>query len=306
MPQLARNSAGKAMTDIRTARIGTNGISLHVAQAGRTVDPLLVLLHGFPEYWETWRDYMTTFAAAGFHVVVPDQRGYNLSDKPSEIQAYDLDRLAADVVGLADHFECRRFTVVGHDWGGAVGWWIATLQPDRLERLIVMNAPHPSVWRKAMRTNPEQRRRSRYVALFRLPWLPELLLRRNRFAALVRGLEERAIDDGLTHVELERYRAAWAAPGALTAMINWYRAFMRKDFGLSSGLRIKQPVLLIWGEQDPYGVRELAEDSLRLCDNGRSIYLPSASHWVHHDERRRCREAVLDFTRRPRQERRSL
>jgi len=90
------------MTDIRTARIGTNGISLHVAQAGRTVDPLLVLLHGFPEYWETWRDYMTTFAAAGFHVVVPDQRGYNLSDKPSEIQAYDLDRLAADVVGLAD------------------------------------------------------------------------------------------------------------------------------------------------------------------------------------------------------------
>jgi pimeloyl-ACP methyl ester carboxylesterase len=187
-----------------------------------------------------------------------------------------------------------------------VGWWIATFQPERLERLVVMNAPHPSVWRKAMRSNPEQRRRSRYVALLRLPWLPELLLRRNRFAALVRGLEERATEDGLTHVEFDRYRAAWAAPGALTAMINWYRAFMRRDLRLRSGLRIKLPVLLIWGEQDPYAVRELAEDSLRLCDDGRSIYLPGASHWVHHDERERCREAVLDFTRRLPQERGSL
>ena len=294
------------MTDIRVARIGTNGISLHVAQAGRMGDPLLLLLHGFPEYWETWRDYMTTFAAAGFHVVVPDQRGYNLSDKPSGVEAYDLDWLAADVVGLADHFECRRFAVVGHDWGGAVGWWIATFQPERLERLVVMNAPHPSVWRKAMRINPEQRRRSRYVALFRLPRLPELLLRRNRFAALVRGLEQRATDDGLKQAELDRYRAAWAVPGALTAMINWYRAFMRRDLRLSAGLRIKLPVLLIWGEQDPYGVRELAEGSLALCDNGRSIYLPSASHRVHHDERELCSEAVLDFMRRPPRERRSL
>jgi pimeloyl-ACP methyl ester carboxylesterase len=293
------------MTDIRVERIGTNGISLHVAQAGRIGDPLLLLLHGFPEYWETWRDYMTTFAAAGFHVVVPDQRGYNLSDKPSGSEAYDLDRLGADVVGLADHFERRRFTVVGHDWGGAVGWWIATFQPERLESLVVMNAPHPSVWREAMRSNPAQRRRSRYVALLRLPWLPELLLRRNHFAALVRGLEERA-DDGLTQAELDRYRAAWAAPGALTAMINWYRAFMRRDERLSSGLRIKLPVLLIWGEQDPYGVRELAEDSLRLCENGRCIYLPGASHWVHHDARQRCCEAVLDFVPRLPHERRPL
>jgi pimeloyl-ACP methyl ester carboxylesterase len=176
------------MTNIRVARIANNGISLHVAQAGRIGDPLLLLLHGLPEYWETWRDYMTTFAAAGFHVVVPDQRGCNLSDKPSGIEAYDLDRLEADVVGLADHFESRRFTVVGHDWGGAVGWWIATFQPERLERLIVMNAPHPSVWREAMRSNPAQRCRSRYLTLLRLPWLPELLLRRNRFAAPVHGL----------------------------------------------------------------------------------------------------------------------
>jgi pimeloyl-ACP methyl ester carboxylesterase len=144
------------------------------------------------------------------------------------------------------------------------------------------------------------------VALLRLPWLPEHLLRRNCFAALVRGLEERASDDGLTQAELDRYRAAWAAPGALTAMINWYRAFMRRDECLSTGLRIKLPVLLIWGEQDPYAVRELAEDSLRLCDNGRCIYLPNASHWVHHDGRERCREAVLDFTRNLPHERRSL
>jgi epoxide hydrolase 4 len=186
-----------------------------------------------------------------------------------------------------------------------VGWWIATFHPERLESLVVMNAPHPSVWREAMRSNPAQRHRSRYVALLRLPWLPELLLRRNRFAALVRGLQERATDDGLAQAELDRSRAAWSAPGALTAMINWYRAFMRRDLRLSSGLRIKLP-LLIWGERDPYGVRELAEDGLRLCDDGRSIYLPTASHWVHHDEREHWREAVLDFTRRLPQERRSL
>jgi len=281
------------MTDTRFARVKTNGITLHVAEAGRPGDPLLFLLHGFPEYWEAWRGYIEAFAAAGFHVIAPDQRGYNHSDKPADIGAYDLDQLAADILGLADHFRARTFSIVGHDWGGAVGWWLATRHPGRIERAAILNAAHPSVWREAMQENRAQRRKSFYVRLFRLPWLPELLLRRNRYAALAQSLGER--HGGVGAAELDRYRAAWAQPGALTAMLNWYRAFLRKDLPFSAVLRIAPPVLLIWGEKDRYGLRELAEASLRLCAEGTARYLPDATHWVQHEKPEQCQAAMLDF-----------
>jgi pimeloyl-ACP methyl ester carboxylesterase len=282
------------MSDIRFTRVRTNGVELHVAEAGPPDGRPLFLLHGFPESWAAWQSfYIGAFAAAGFHVMVPDQRGYGLSDKPAGVAAYDLDVLAADIVGLADGFNARRFAVVGHDWGGTVGWWIATRHPQRLAQLAVMNAPHPSVWREAMRTNPEQRRKSRYVNFFRLPRLPEFLIRRNRFAALEKSLERRS--GGPSDAELDRYRTAWAVPGALTAMLNWYRAFLRKDLDRSADVRIEAPVLLIWGERDPFGVRELAEASLRLCAAGRVLYVADATHWVQHEEPDRCREALLEF-----------
>ncbi|MBO0757060.1 MAG: alpha/beta hydrolase, partial [Bradyrhizobiaceae bacterium] len=129
--------------------------------------------------------------------------------------------------------------------------------------------------------------------LFRLPWLPEFLLRRRRFAALTQSLERTAA--GPTQVELDRYLAAWSIPGALTGMLNWYRAFLRKDLPHSADLRIVTPVLLIWGERDPFGVRELAQASIRLCVNGRVTYFGDASHWVNHEEGRRCLEALLAF-----------
>jgi pimeloyl-ACP methyl ester carboxylesterase len=254
-----------------------------------------MLLHGFPEYWGAWLEYIKVLAAAGYHVIAHDQRGYNLSGKPAKVSDYDLDMLAADVIGLAEHFGHHRFTVIGHDWGGSVGWWIATRHAERLEQLVVLNAPHPLIWREAMQNHPEQRRRSRYVQFFRLPWLPELLLRRGRFQALVQGISERARPDTVTQERLEPYRAAWSAPGALTAMLNWYRAFLRKDLPDSTSCRIASRVLLIWGERDSYCVRDLAEASLRLCDNGRAEYVKNATHWVQHDEPERCREILLEF-----------
>jgi epoxide hydrolase 4 len=161
-----------------------------------------------------------------------------------------------------------------------------------------MNAAHPSVWRESMNDNPTQRRMSFYVRFFRLPWLPEFLLRRNRFAALAQSLGER--HGGVSEAELDRYRAAWARPGALTAMLNWYRAFLRKDLPFSAVIRITPPVLLIWGEQDRYGLRELAAASLRLCAEGTALYLPDATHWVQHEKPDQCRSAVLDFLERRR------
>jgi pimeloyl-ACP methyl ester carboxylesterase len=284
-----------AMEDLHLKRVAVNGVMLHLAEAGPADGRLVILLHGFPEYWAAWLEYIEVFAAAGYHVIAPDQRGYNLSDKPAQMLAYDLDALAADVIGLADHFGCYRFTVIGHDWGGAVGWWIATRHAERLEQLAVLNAPHPIIWREAMQSHPEQRRRSRYVRFFRLPWLPELLLRRRRFQALVQGVSERARSGTLTPEELEPYRAAWSVPGALTAMLNWYRALLRKDLPASTSCRIASPVLLIWGERDSYCGRGLAEASLRLCDNGRVEYVKDATHWVQHDEPDRCRENLLGF-----------
>jgi pimeloyl-ACP methyl ester carboxylesterase len=281
--------------DIQLEYIQVNGIVLHVAEAGPKHGRLVILLHGFPEYWEAWKSYIETLATAGYHVVAPDQRGYNQSDKPSEVAAYDLDALAADVLGLADRFGRRCFTVVGHDWGGIVGWWLATRHAERLEQLIILNAPHPSVWREAMHSRPEQRRRSWYVRFFQLPWLPEALLRQRRFKALADAVSRRARPGNLTAAALDRYRAAWRAPGALTGMLNWYRAIWRKDLPAASELRFMTPILLIWGERDAFGVRALAEASLRLCENGQAIYLKDATHWVQHDEPERCTEALLDF-----------
>src|SRR4029077_2845834 len=128
------------MMGVKLERIRVNGAVLHVAEAGRKHSRLVILLHGFPEYWAAWESYIEAFAAAGYHVVVPDQRGYNLSDKPPQIAGYDLDALAGDILGLADHFGQRSFSVMGHDWGAIVGWWIATKHPDRLEKLAVLNA----------------------------------------------------------------------------------------------------------------------------------------------------------------------
>jgi pimeloyl-ACP methyl ester carboxylesterase len=283
------------MVDVRHERVETNGVALHIAEAGPKDGRLVILLHGFPEYWEAWGGYIESLAAAGYHVVAPDQRGYNLSGKPRGVRAYDLSALAADILGLADHFGRNRFSVIGHDWGAIVGWWIATRHAERLEQLIIMNAAHPSVWREAMHANPEQRRRSWYVRFFRLPWLPEALLRRRHFKLLADTIRRRARPDNVTPATLDRYREAWQAPGALTGMVNWYRALWRKDLPASTQLRLPTPLLLIWGERDAFGVRALAESSLRLCENGQAVYLKDATHWVQHDEPERCIRALLDF-----------
>jgi epoxide hydrolase 4 len=283
---------------VRFSRIATNGIHLHVAEAGPSSGPLIFLLHGFPEFWYGWRNQIEPLSALGFHVVAPDQRGYNLSDKPKGVASYDLDLLAADVIGLADHFGREAFSVAGHDWGAAVGWWLAGQHPGRVQRFIAMNAPHPAVWVEAMRDNPIQRQKSSYVRLFRIPRLAEVLIGLNRRKALSKGFRDSVREGAFTDLDLKEYQRAWSQRGTLTATINYYRALLRKPLAPAMEYRIWSPTLIIWGKRDAYAVPELAESSKSLCDKGRIVWLNQSSHWVQHDEPDRVTELLTEFLHR--------
>ncbi|HKD24025.1 MAG TPA: alpha/beta hydrolase [Rhizomicrobium sp.] len=279
--------------DVEFRRRRTNGISLYCAEAGPEDGPLVILLHGFPEFWYGWRNQIMPLVRAGYRVVAPDQRGYDESDKPKGVAQYDLDVLAADIVGLADTLGRNRVTLVGHDWGANVGWWAAANYPNRVERLAVLNAPHPAVWKNAIRNNPAQRKLSRYVATLGVPMLPEIALRWGGYGALIQALRGARVN--VSDAEIAKYRAAWAKPGALTAMLNWYRAFLRKDLPLERQKRLTMPVRIIWGVHDIYAVPELATESARLCDNAKILYVETATHWVAHDEPERVVRTLLEF-----------
>jgi len=280
---------------VRLSRVATNGIKLHIAEAGPGDGPLLFLLHGFPEFWYGWRNQIGPLAQLGYHVVAPDQRGYNLSDKPDGVSNYDLDQLAGDIVGLADHFGRETFDVVGHDWGASVGWCLAGQHASRVHRFAALNAPHPAVWLDAMRNDPVQKRKSSYVRLFQLRGVPEFLLRLGHFKALSKGFRDSIRPDAFTPSDLEGYRKAWAQPGALTAMLNYYRAVLKKRLLPPSGYRLLCPTLVIWGKRDAYASPELAESSIQLCVDGRLAYLDQATHWAPHDEPQTVVNLLADF-----------
>ncbi len=280
--------------DIRfTRRVASGDITLNVAEAGPRDGPLVILLHGFPEFWFGWRHQIGALADAGYQVVAPDQRGYNLSDKPRGIENYDIDRLAADVVALAAHYTGEPFRLVGHDWGAVAAWWTTTRSPERIRKLAVLNCPHPAVWREAMDKDPVQRRASWYVRAFQIPWLPEALLRARNYRALVTALREARAP--ISDAEIARYREAWSQPGALTAMINWYRAIRLRRFAPIPAASIAAPVQIIWGKNDSYVLPALAEASKALCSDVRLTYLPEATHWVAHDAPERVNAILLEF-----------
>jgi len=281
--------------DIEFIRRKTNGITLYCAELGPTHGPLVFLLHGFPEYWYGWRHHIAPLARAGFCIVAPDQRGYGESDKPKGIAAYDLDILAADIVGLADALGRDRFAVVGHDWGALVGWWLARNYPARVSQLAVLNAGHPAVWKHAMRHIPAQRRLSRYVGAMAMPAIPEFLVRTRKFNALVQALRGARRKDAFSEVDIEQYRQAWKKPGAITAMLNWYRALLRRDMPLAEEKRLAMPVRIIWGVDDAYAIPELANESAKLCDYAKIVFVEGATHWVAHDEPERVERALLEF-----------
>lgn len=279
----------------RHRTITTNGIRLHAVEAGSAGGPLVILLHGFPEFWYGWHRQIEPLAAAGFHVLAPDQRGYNLSDKPQKIAAYNLDLLACDVVGLIEEAGAGKARVVGHDWGGAVAWWLGIKHPERLEKLALLNVPHPLVMRRAVRQDPVQRKKSSYIFYFQLPWLPERSFRADGFARGVKSLRGSSRPGTFSDADLALYREAWSQPGAVRSMLHWYRASLRARPQPPASPRVSVPTLLLWGARDRFLGRELAPPSIDLCDHGRLEFLEEASHWIQHEEAERVNRELVGF-----------
>jgi pimeloyl-ACP methyl ester carboxylesterase len=280
-------------------RITTNGVSLHVVTDGPKDGPLVILLHGFPEYWYSWRHQIPFLADQGFCVWAPDQRGYNESDKPDGVSAYSVAELAKDVIGLIDASGRDKVYLVGHDWGAVVAWWTAIHYPERLHKMAVLNVPHPVVMERTMRTSLKQLRMSWYIFFFQLPFLPELGFKRRGGRDMAEAMQRTARKGTFSDEDLDRYREAWAKPGAVTAMINWYRAIFRARPPIPRDTRIRVPTLLIWGARDVALSRQMAQPSIDMCDDGRLVLIEEATHWVQHDEPERVNQLLGDFLPRP-------
>jgi pimeloyl-ACP methyl ester carboxylesterase len=261
----------------------------------------VLLLHGFPQFWYQWRHQVPALVEAGFRVVAPDMRGYNLSDKPPGVRAYRVELLARDVERLIPACGERTAAVVGHDWGAIAAWIAAMRHPERVEKLAILNVPHPARFLDGL-LSPMQLLRSSYVFFFQIPRLPEEVIRAGDFALLRSVLGRDPVQPGaLTAEDIERYIEAIARPGALTATINYYRALLRYPGETRALLqRVEAPVLVIWGERDRFLSRRLAEPPHLWVPNLLGVKrLPDASHWVAEDRPLEVNTLLLDFLRSP-------
>ena len=275
-----------------------NGVRLHYVEAGS--GPLVVLLHGFPEFWYGWRHQIGPLAAAGYRVIAPDMRGYNQSEKPPGVHAYAVETLVEDVVTLIAHCGVTRATVVGHDWGGVVAWEVAMRRPDVVEKLIVLNAPHPAAFLRELRT-PAQLARSWYALAFQVPMLPELLIALGDYRMLRAVFRRDPVrPNAFTEDDIQRYRDAFAIPGARTATINYYRAAMRRNprrITLEAVRAVIAPTLLIWGMGDRYLGPALTERLEQWVPRLRVERITGVSHWVQHDAPEQVTALMLGFLR---------
>src|SRR5713101_2992504 len=205
------------LNSLETLAFQNGEIALHAVAAGPKDGPVVVLLHGFPEFWYGWHRQIEPLAAAGFRVIVPDQRGYNLSSKPSGAARYAIAELVSDLIAIADQLDQKKIFLAGHDWGAVVAWSTALLHPQRIAKLAVLNVPHPSVMRRYMTTQPRQTRRSWYMFFFQLPWLPEAVFSAFNFRIGARALLRSSRPGTFTNEDIVQYRAAWSQPGALTS-----------------------------------------------------------------------------------------
>jgi pimeloyl-ACP methyl ester carboxylesterase len=269
-------------------------IRLHAVAAGPRNGPVVILLHGFPEFWYGWQNQIGPLADAGFRVIAPDQRGYNISSKPRGITAYKVSELTSDVIAIIDQLGKDRVCAVGHDWGATIAWSVAIQHADRVIRLAILNVPHPAVLERNVRTNPRQWLRSWYGLFFQIPRLPEFLISANGFWLGKRSLILTSRPGTFAAENLARHVEAWSQPGAMTAMLNWYRAlfWFAPKF---ADPQVHMPTHILWGKKDAFLLAEEAQESVEYCAEGKLTYFPDATHWLQHEEPERMNELLIEF-----------
>jgi len=273
--------------------IFTNGIRMHYVIQGE--GPLVVMLHGFPEFWYSWRHQIPFLAQHGYTAVAPDLRGYNDTDKPR--RGYDIPTLLRDIEGLIKGLGQEKAVIVGHDWGGILAWAFAIRYPLMTERLIAMNAPHPQAMQREFRTL-KQLRKSWYIFVFQIPWLPEKLLLRNQANDVGRMLNGGAAQKAaFPHEVTAIYREAMSKPGAMTAALNYYRQLLRHlpEPATRETTHVSVPTLLIWGEQDNALGIELTTGLEQWVDDIQVKRIPDSGHWVQQEQPDKVNQLMLDF-----------
>ena len=277
------------------ARIQTNGVWLHVVQAGPDDGPLVVLVHGFPDFWYGWRRQIDFLAAAGYRVYAPDQRGYNLSEKPKGTRPYSISQLSEDIVALIDHAGREKAFIVAHDWGGGVAWWTAAHHGERVEKLVILNSPHPAAISKLLKRGLEQVRKSWYIGAFQIPRLPEWVFLRRNAKVGKWALRTTSRPGAFSESDLDRYAEAWTQPGAMTSMMNWYRDGFRHMQKMTDEDRIHVPTRILWGEEDAFLSNKLAALSAELCDDVDIVRYQKASHWLQDEEADAVNQQLSEF-----------
>ncbi|MBF2046093.1 MAG: alpha/beta fold hydrolase [Elainella sp. C42_A2020_010] len=277
--------------------IVSNGLRLHYVTQGE--GPLMLMLHGFPEFWYSWRHQIPEFAQH-YKVVALDLPGYNESDKPSDLSAYRLSELVQNVRGVIQGLGYDRCVLVGHDWGGAIAWNFAYAHPQLVERLIVLNLPHPAKFAAGLRT-PQQLLRSSYIFFFQVPLLPEWVVQTFDYQPIAAGLSNVAVNKtAFTAADLEAYKQAAAQPGALTAMLNYYRAnFWQPELTSQNWGMLTTPTLLIWGEDDVALGKELTYGTEAYVADLTVRYIPQCGHWVQQEKPDLVNQYMREFLQLP-------
>ena len=276
------------------AQIG--GVKLHYAKAGDG-ERLVVLLHGFPEFWYSWRHQLGALSDE-YTVVAPDLRGYHWSDKPPQIADYKMYKLVDDVLGLIRHFGHEKAAIVGHDWGAGIAWELAENYPEAVWKLVCMQVPPPSVWKKNL--SWRQALASWYILFFQIPALPEWILRQNDFAVGERLFRDAAADPSFfTDEEMKKYKDSWRESGALTAAINYYRANSLEKFFIRREMnKIKVPTLFIYGEKDSAILPETVQNVKDAVDaTYQEVRVPESGHWVQQEAAEAVNDTLLEFLR---------
>jgi pimeloyl-ACP methyl ester carboxylesterase len=299
-------SALNAAVKERDSYVTVNGVRLHYVSAGK--GPLILFLHGFPEFWYEWKDQLAEFGKDHL-AVAPDLRGYNLSDKPAALDQYKMNVLVEDIRALGDHFSHqKKFVLVGHDWGGAVAWAFATAHPEMLEKLVIINAPHPALFGRLLSSDKAQQQASQYMLMFRSPQA-EAALSANNHATLVNIVLGEGLKNGVfTEEDKAAYLKAWSQPGALTGGLNYYRAnevgppaagqAASGNFAVDpNSLTVKTPTLVVWGEKDTALLTQNLDGLDQYVPHLTVKRIPDGSHWVIHEKRDAVNREIRAFLR---------